>query len=251
MTTSVEEQAAEAVDKMGNGGSGAADPSSVEIIDMAPDPKETKKSDLPAVQKVSKQIEATEKGVLIGLTFEDQYRLARAYHASGLMPHALSSPEKVLVALQLCHELGLPPMTSVGKIMVLNGTPSIFGDLPLALVRKSGLLSSFEETWLRNEKGEVIGAKCVASRKGESLPVVREFTIEDAKVAKLWLKTSRDGKPTPWVLYPQRMLQLRARGWCLKDLFTDVLMGISIMEYEGDYEEGGENQAAKLVERFK
>ncbi len=265
MTKSVEEQAADAMEAEGStagptleGLDGIKEGSSTQVIealkeDMAKDAASPRQVTVfPGSSQQRAPIEATTKGVLIGGTFEEQYRLARAYSASGLMPRALDTPEKVLVALQLCHELGLPPMTSVGKIMVLNGTPSIFGDLPLALVRKSGLLASFEEKWMKSESGEVIGAQCIASRKGEAIQVLREFSVSDAKLAKLWMKTSRDGKPTPWVYYPQRMLQLRARGWCLKDLFPDVLMGISIMEYEGEHDDPADNnQAPKLVERFK
>lgn len=171
-------------------------------------------------------IQAAESGVLVGGTFEEQYRLAKAYSASGLMPKALNTPEKVLVALQMCRELNLPAMTSIGKIMVLNGTPSIFGELPLALVYRSGLLESILEMNLLAEGGAVIGVQCLTKRKGMSGTVGREFTIEDAKNAGLW------GKPGPWTQYPKRMLQLRARAWNLKDVFPDILMGVGIAEYD-------------------
>lgn len=248
MTKSVEELAAEQMEE-------ASKPTPIpELIMEEPPKKPVALSEKPIAEAAEigravarNHLKAESNGLLKGGTFEEQYRLARAYSASGLMPKGLDTPEKVLVALQLCHELGLPPMTSVGKIMVLNGTPSIFGDLPLALVRKSGLLASFEEKWMKSDSGEVTGAQCVASRKGEVTLVDRYFTVNDAKVARLWAKAG------PWTAYPQRMLQLRARGWCLKDLFPDVLMGISIMEYEGEFDStaGGADQAPKLVERFK
>lgn len=166
-------------------------------------------------------IPATTSGVLVGSTFEDQFRLARAYHASGLMPKALNTPEKVLVALQLCRELGLSAMASIGKICVINGSPSIFGDLPLALVMKSGKLKDISEEI--PETGDF--AKCTVTRIC-GVCVIRSFTIDDAKRAGLWARND------VWSKYPKRMLQMRARSWALKDLFPDVLMGISIGEYD-------------------
>lgn len=78
---------------------------------------------------------------------------------------------------------------------------------------------------------------CDASRSdtGESKVVV--FTVTDAKRAGLWSETAkvtkqgRDGPYTkdndsPWFRYPQRMLAWRAAGWCLRELFGDVLGGI-------------------------
>ena len=190
-------------------------------------------------------IQAEANGRLIGGTFEEQYRLARAYSASGLMPKALNTPEKVLVALQMCRELNLPAMTSIGKIMVLNGTPSLFGEMPLALVRRSGLMENIKEEFIKTPDGEIIGARCTTQRKGDSDPIVREFTIEDAKLAKLW------NKPGPWCQYPTRMLQLRARGWNLKDGYPDVLMGCGVAEFDDHVPEVEADQAPKLVERFK
>jgi hypothetical protein len=172
-------------------------------------------------EKVEKKtLAAQEDGTLVGSSFEEQFRLARAYHASGLMPKGLNSPEKVLVAMQLCRELGLPPMTSIGKICVINGTASLFGDLPLALVMKSGLIESIKE------EQTIEGAVCTVKRKGmESL--CRSFSLVDAKQADLLGKG-------PWKQYTKRMLQMRARTWALKDAFPDILGGIFVSEYDAN-----------------
>ena len=193
-------------------------------------PKETREVTKPLTKN---SIVAKESGVLVGSTVDEQYRLAKAYFQSGLMPKGLNSPEKVMVAMQVLYELGLPPMTSIGKVCVVNGTASIFGDLPLALVLRSGKLSEIKEH-LFNKEGEVIalenetdyyGASITVTRKEPNVTLTRQFTIEDAKKAGLWGKNV-------WASYPKRMLQMRARGHALKDLFADVLMGISILEYD-------------------
>jgi hypothetical protein len=82
---------------------------------------------------------------------------------------------------------------------------------------------------------EVAGASCMIQRQGRVSKVERSFTVADAKQAKLWGKVGHSGKPTPWVLYPKRMLQMRARSWCLKDLFADVIGAIPIVEYDPQF----------------
>ncbi len=222
------------MDKTKNNTKGApvASQKAVETIPSSPEEKSTKVA-MPL-------IEALPGGTLVPTSLEDQYRLARYYHNSGLMPRGLDTPEKVLVALQMCFEHGLPPMSSIGKIAVINGTPSMFGDLPLALVHKSGKLKQHKEWWFGKDGNpvadnapieQIAGASCTTQRHGME-PLTRSFTIADATLAQLWGKKGQSGNPTPWVLYPKRMLQMRARSWALKDGFGDVLMGISIMEYD-------------------
>lgn len=195
--------------------------------DVLVNPVEVSQAIQPTQEKrLPKPIEANESGQLIGSTLEDQFRLAKAYFSSGLMPKALNSPEKVLVAMQLCRELSLPPMTSIGKICVISGTPSLFGDLPLALVMRSGLLLSIEETWIHDPgTHKVVGAKCKVKRKGIEGETERVFTLDDAKQAGLLGKG-------PWQAYTSRMLQMRSRSWALKDLFADVLSGCAVLEYD-------------------
>lgn len=172
----------------------------------------------------SHPLAAKDTGVLVGTSLEQEYRLAKAYFSSGLMPRALNSTEKVLVALQLCRELNLPPLTSIGKIMIINGVPAIFGELPLALVMRSGLLVQIEEIFGEDEKGLPIASTCTVQRRGFG-HVTRSFSVVDAKAAGLF-------KNDIWVKYTKRMLQCRARAWVLKDVFPDILGGIAIAEYD-------------------
>lgn len=194
-------------------------------------------------------LQAHDRGVLVGSTLEEQYRLAQYYTKSGLMPQGLNTPEKVLVALQLCHELGLPPMSSIGKIAVINQTPSLFGDLPLALVMRSGLLEDIEETLELDAQGkDPLLAICKVKRRGMDTPIERCFSQEDAKRAGIW------GKRV-WLPYPKRMMQMRARSHALKDAFADVLSGVQISEYDADMivEDNSQplnNRRSSLNEKF-
>jgi hypothetical protein len=71
-------------------------------------------------------------------------------------------------------------------------------------------------------------AVCTVKRKGEP-EQSRTFSVDDAKKAGLW------GKSGPWTQYPKRMLQMRARGFACRDVFADVLRGISVAEEVQDY----------------
>lgn len=185
-------------------------------------------------------INTTESGVINPQNIEEAYRYAAAIHKSGLAPKQFDSPEKVLVAMQTAKELGLPALTALKNMYVVNGSVSLYGDLPLALVRRSGLLEKFKETQFDKDKKEICAendnlnadcftAICTIKRKGED-ELTRSFTWEE--VLKAGLDKNKWGLKETYQNFRKRMLQMRARGWALKDGFSDVLMGISIFEYD-------------------
>jgi hypothetical protein len=59
--------------------------------------------------------------------------------------------------------------------------------------------------------------------------VQQKFSYQDAQRAGL---TSKKG---PWTQYPERMLQMRARGFAIRDAFPDVLSGVITREEAEDY----------------
>ncbi len=158
--------------------------------------------------------------------YDSAWRMAIAISKSGLAPKNITTPEAIFTAMQLGAEVGLSPMSALQNIAVVNGRPTIWGDAQLALVRASGLLEDFVET-LEGD-GEDMKAVCVAKRKGYSTPSRAEFSVTDARKAKLW------GKDGPWQTNPKRMLQMRARAFALRDGFTDILKGIYSTEEARD-----------------
>jgi hypothetical protein len=128
-----------------------------------------------------------------------------------------------MVAVQHGLELGLAPMQALQSIAVVNGKPVIYGDTALALATSHPAFLDIEET----VEGNV--ATCVVKRRDRSA-VVRTFSEADAKKAGLW------GKTGPWQQYPNRMLQMRARSWALRDAFPDALRGLGIREEVQDYQ---------------
>ena len=159
-------------------------------------------------------------------SLEDAYRFANAIVASGFAPRGMEKPEAVLVAIQLGAELGLTPMAALQNTAVINGRPAIYGDAALALVRASGLLTSYKEEEIGEPNTDAHGYRVTATRGDAS--TVETFTVADAKRAKLWAKAG------PWTDYPKRMLRFRARGYVLRDLFGDVLKGLRTVEEARD-----------------
>jgi hypothetical protein len=97
----------------------------------------------------------------------------------------------------------------------------------MALVQASPVCQDVEE-YFEGEGTLNPVAVCIASRKGRK-PVTVKFSVEDAKRAGLW------GKQGPWTAYPKRMMQMRARGFALRDAFPDVLKGLISVEEANDY----------------
>ena len=179
-------------------------------------------------QQIAQGIRVSDRGIQI-TNVDDMFRVADAIHQSGLAPKGFDSVQQVLVTIQMGLELGLPPMAALRTICVINGKPSIWGDGMLGVVRASGLLLSIEE--LIDGEGDKMVAICRTSRKGDQSTVERRFSVADAKTAGLW------GAKDPWKKYPKRMLQMRARGFCLRDHFADILSGMSTAEEAFDHRE--------------
>lgn len=136
-------------------------------------------------------------------------------------------PASCVLAIQAGAEIGLSPMQALQSIAVVNGRPSIFGDAALAVVKASPVCEYVTEAV--EGDGEQMVATCTAKRRGYPTPTVVKFTVADAKKAGLW------GKSGPWTQYPKRMLQMRARGFALRDAFPDCLRGIITAEEAQDY----------------
>lgn len=166
-----------------------------------------------------------EKTVAFSLTptnLSQAMEFSKIISESDLVPKDYKGkPGNVLVAVQMGLELGLPPLQAIQGIAVINGRPSVWGDAMLALVRSSPNFDGIAEEQTETE------ATCTVKRRGEPARTV-VFTTEDAKRAGLL------NKEGPWRLYPKRMMQMRARGFALRDVFADVLKGVAMAEEAQD-----------------
>jgi hypothetical protein len=158
------------------------------------------------------------KTALEPATLTEAMRFAEVLAGSTMVPRDFQGkPANVLVALQWGREVGLGPLQALQNIAVINGRPSIWGDSAMALVRAHPDCVSIQEGV--DGEGDARHGWCEVTRRGEA-PQRRTFSIADAKRAGLW------GKSGPWTQYPDRMLQMRARGFAIRDVFPDALRGL-------------------------
>ena len=160
-------------------------------------------------------------------TFDQALTFSQYLADSDMVPKDYKGkPENCLVAMQWGADVGLPGLQALQNIAVINGRPSIWGDAAKALVLNHPSCDDIEE-WIEGE-GDNMTAVCIAKRKGKR-PVEQRFSVADAKKAQLW------GKAGPWQAYAKRMLQMRARGFALRDAFPDALRGLVLAEEAQDY----------------
>ena len=163
-------------------------------------------------------------------------RLAVAIIKAGLCPDSYKdagkpNESKVMIGILKSLEVGLPPITGLSTIAIINGKPSVYGDGLSALLQKSGALvkREIEEIGDKPAEGAQIGewpdsygVRVRLHRKGQDEPYEGEFTVGAAKRAKLWMNVKRD----PWIKYPKRMMMWRAFGFAVRDGFSDCLSGL-------------------------
>ena len=175
------------------------------------------------------QLTTTNKG-FAPTTLSEAMTFSDMLANSSMVPRAYQGkPQDILVCVQWGMEMGLAPMQALQNIAVINGKPSVYGDAAMALVQASPVCEDVEE-FFEGEGTPNPVAVCVAKRKGRK-PVTARFSVEDAKRAGLWAKQG------PWSAYPKRMMQMRARGFALRDAFPDVLKGMITVEEAQDYPE--------------
>lgn len=174
-------------------------------------------------------------------TMAEAMQLAEMLAGSTLVPKDYQrNPSNIMVAIIWGSEIGLAPLQALQNVSVINGRPSIWGDAALALVRGHPACVSVREGV--DGEGDARTGWCEVTRRGEE-PQRRTFSVDDAKKAGLW------GKQGPWQQYPARMLQLRARGFALRDVFPDALRGVITTEEARDTPPEPRDVPASVVDR--
>lgn len=167
---------------------------------------------------------------LIPTDVDQALRISEMFAKSDLVPdNYKNKPANIFLAVSAGASLGLAPFQAMQNIAVINGKPSIFGDALLAMVRNDKRCLSVKESIV----GEAMNrtATCIVSRlapNGETEVISSSFCLGDAQKAGLLNRG-------PWKSYPDRMLQMRARGFALRDAFADVIGGLITSEEAQDY----------------
>lgn len=194
------------------------------------------KQEAPVPQK-KRDIDVDDGGLVAAKTLDEQYRYATMLCAGGMLPKSYDSPEKVLTGMTYARELGLKPLTALKCIAIVQGTPTLFGDLPLAIARSSGQLESFSEFLIddkyericfenKNLHAKVFAAVCMLKRKGYESD---SDSFTEAEAAK---HPNRGN--SVWTNYRSAMMTYKARSKVLKRNFADYLGGAALGGYMDD-----------------
>lgn len=196
---------------------------------------------------------------IVPQTVEETWRLATMVVSAGIAPVSVTgkppadnatsdeydrwgkkASSAVATVILSGAELGLPPMVALRSFTVINGRPALFGDGLINVVRRHRK-AEYVRTGCDERNGKLVGW-CEAKRSDTGEVKREEFSEDDARRAGLWDdRQTRRGKvwkngqqvwgdvpnDSTWFRYPKRMLAWRAAGYCLRELFADVLGGIT------------------------
>lgn len=160
-------------------------------------------------------------------TTNSAFALAKLAAASGLCK--TKKPEDAFFVIMHGYEIGIPAMTALRTIHIINGVPVTSGEALLAIIRRSNKVDIKIE-------GSATTATVWMKRRDSGEEYKATWTIERAAIAGLTKKQT-------WVNFPQAFLQWRGVGECSKFLCSDITNGLYPAEEiapDLNYDESGE-----------
>lgn len=178
---------------------------------------------LPAVHEPTAVVQApadTDSWVAVA---GDVFKLAGAIAQTEFVPRSLRGSEPATAAAILYgREVGLPPMTALTQVHVIEGRPSISAEGQRALVFAAG-----HDLQIIQSDGGVCRLR--GRRRGWEAWTTVEWTIDTARAAGLLGK-----KGSAWGSYPRAMLLARATTELCRMIFPDVIRGFRGLEEARD-----------------
>jgi hypothetical protein len=180
----------------------------------------------------NKEIITYEKPAVLGSphmpqTIDDKMQLSTILFTSRLCPRDMDSVEKVFVALQYGHELGLSPMISVQNIGIINGRPTLMTTIMKGLAFNTKTLVDYkEEKIIVNDIH--VGYKITGKRNDNGFEFQSSFTLEDAQKAGLM---NRD----TYKKYPLDMILYRAESRFLRKAYPELFAGLYTPDEAADF----------------
>lgn len=164
-------------------------------------------------------------------TVDEQMKYASFMISKRLVSDTFKEPAQLMVAIQLCKDLGLPN-SCLKDFYVIGGKPAIFGDTFVALALGSGVIAEHQINFY-DESGEDISLprkgdklfSCVVTgrRSGSSLTSSISFSMDD-------LASSGNNNPN-FKKHPRDMLYRRAMGRFIKWICADAIRGVEMADY--------------------
>jgi hypothetical protein len=169
-------------------------------------------------------------------TVEDQMKYAQFLMDKRLVSNTFKEPSQLIVAIQLCKDLGLPN-SCLKDFYVIGGRPAIYGDTFVALALGSGVVQDHKVVFF-DEEGVVIdmpkkgkkyfGCKVSIKRKGSDSYIDATYTFDDKENAR--------NNNENFIKYPIDMLFRRAMGRAVKWACADAIRGVELADYAEDAE---------------
>ena len=189
---------------------------------------------------------------------EDFVKIVDFLTENSLIPETLAKNKShAFMALKTCHALGFTTFgamqLAVKNMYVVKGAIELWGNLPLSLVQRTGLLEDIDEFFV-DEEGERICSKnknlvqipvaCVCRVKRKGGEGWKEFAVTKGDLELSGGKALEDGgwlftkgkdktASTTWKKYPKIHWMYRTRALALRSLFADCLKNVAIHEHEG------------------
>lgn len=154
-------------------------------------------------------------------TLNGMWKLAQRVVASGLAGYK-ATPDSVLTVAVTGRELGLPFMSAIRGIHVIEGKPSPSAALVAALIYKAHGDNAIRITKSTADEC-VIRYRRAGWPEGESEEL--SLTMEECKQAG-WDKNRNGSVKENWIKFPKAMLRSRAMTMVGQDAFPDVVLGL-------------------------
>lgn len=186
-------------------------------------------------------IQMNDKNELVFKDHKEFASYAQMIVAAKMVPKHLTNYQEVMAAWNLAAQLKLPPQISIRNIAIIEGVPSLFGDLPLALAQRHPDFIMYDEYVIdsqynkiclenKNLDADIFSAVVLIQRKGMEKPQSFTFTIAESKKAGINKEKTAKGYDTVWAKYPKDMIIRKARIRALRAIFADAISGAGIAE---------------------
>jgi hypothetical protein len=158
-------------------------------------------------------------GAVAPVTLDQSLRVARWVVESKLAP--VKSQAEAWLVLDMGARLHFGGMCAFAYIYPVQGRARITPAGIKAVALASGQVEDF--SCELSGEGEGRKATAMVKRKGIPTPVIKSFSMADAKKAGLLSKDN-------WRNYPDRLCEARANGFAWGDAFPDLTAGMQVRE---------------------
>ena len=178
-------------------------------------------------------------------TLREAVLLSRILAASRCVPSYLQgNPEGITAVMLKAKELGIPMMAGLENIMLVNNRASVWGDLLIALIRRS---PQCEYLTIKLEgEGKDLKGVFKSKRKGEPEEQVYTYTLKEAE--ENGLLSSKKGT---WGTYTNDMLMRGATRRGARYAWADVTQGVDMREFAYEVEAVAVDNTPKALPQAK